>query len=119
MSIRCTLFQTCTIPFYLFNLDRVYDRQKPMHLKWLDVTDSPTEIQKYSYWADPKPQSDSNWDTSAFIYKPKPGCDNCEPDNPALTLNFRFEVSMNKTDMCQTINLIIYFVLNRENTRAM
>ena len=78
-----------------------------MSLKWLnDRTYSEAELHEYSYWADPKPQSDSNWDTSVFIYKPKPGCREC--DEPALTLNFRFEVTIKKIYTCDPLNVFCF-----------
>ena len=70
----------------LFNLDTVANAT--MNLQWWDA--DPNTVQKVSYWATSKQQSDSNWDSSVFIYKATADCVDCNSE--VVTLNFRFEV---------------------------
>ena len=55
-----------------------------MNLSWYDA--DPNTLRTTS-----QHQSDSNWDTSVFIYKSTSDCADCISD--VVTLNFRFEVS--------------------------
>ena len=83
------VLQICPIPFHLFNLNSFVGGQR-MNLTWFHS--DPNKIVKTAYFATSRQQSDSNWDTSVFIYNTTA---NCVVDcySEIVTLNFRFEVS--------------------------
>ena len=83
-----TRLQICPIPHMLLNM-RNYVGGQQMNLSWWDA--APNIINEVTYWATSQKQSDSNWETSVFVYKDTADCEDCKSD--VVTLNFRFEVS--------------------------
>ena len=82
-----SMLQICPIPFRLYNMN-TYNGGQQMNLSWWDG--NPNRILQTTYWATPRQQSDSNWNSSVFIYRANADCVDCLTEG--VTLNFRFEV---------------------------